>query len=309
MGHGNLETNRRGDPMTRADRSRLRRILDHLAEQRLWGFPLACGTTGKIPLVKWREFQSRAATFDEIASWCEQFPDAGVAIPTGPATRLFVVDADSIEAIEWLELRHMPETVLVRTRKGLHYYFQYPVATQVSNSASSLAPGVDIRGAGGMVAAASTRNGDFEYRYEPRHALGELAIADAPDWLINWLLREESKRQVSVKPLRAQQFDGQVGAWARTIIDDELESLANAGKGCRNDRLSRAAFKLGQLAGGGEADASELSTALHTIADAWPNPSHSHDTIARCFEAGCAHPRQRPPRDVVWLEQAAEAVS
>jgi hypothetical protein len=270
-------------------------ILDHVNKHHLWCFPLDCGAAGKLPLVKWKEFQDRPPSPAEVADWCRRFPDAGAAIPTGPATGIFVVDADSAEAIEWLELRGVPVTVLVRTRKGLHYYFQYPLAIRVNNSAGALALGVDIRGAGGMAVAAGTRNGDFTYHYESGHALGEVAIAYSPNWLIEWLSQQESKRQVTAQPIRPQEFDGRLRAWARKIIGDELAELATAGEGCRNDRLSRAAFKLGQLAGGGEADISELRAALHEVADSWPDErAKSDDTIARCLEAGFAHPRQRP---------------
>ncbi len=266
----------------------------HLAAAGLWAFPLACRDGRKMPLVPWRDLQTHPPTADELEEWRDRFPDAGAAIPTGPATNIFVVDADSTEAIEWLELRGMPATVQVRTRKGRHYYFRYPLTIRVGNSASALAPGVDIRGAGGMVVAAGTRNGNFQYRYELGHALGEVAIDDAPDWLIDWLLREYSKRTAPAMPLRAQQFDGRLRAWARSIIDAELALLAEAGEGRRNHQLSRAAFKLGQLAGGGEADASDLHASLFQVADAWPNRSHSRDTISRCFDAGTACPRQRP---------------
>src|SRR5208282_4628105 len=148
-------------------RRRFERIIDHLNEHHLWGFPLACGAQGKIPLVKWREFQSQPPAAAEIARWIRDFPDAGAGIPTGSATGLFVVDADSPDAIEWLELRGMPETVLVRTRRGLHHLLKWPAGLNVSNSAGALAPGVDIRGTGGMVVAVGTRctNG-FVYHYE-----------------------------------------------------------------------------------------------------------------------------------------------
>jgi putative DNA primase/helicase len=269
----------------------------NLAAAGLWCFPLKIADGRKIPLVPWREYQSRPPNDAELADWNRRFPAAGAGIPTGPATRIFVVDTDSAEANEWLELRGMPATVRVRTRKGRHYYVRYPLAIRVSNSAGALARGVDIRGAGGMVVAAGTRNGDFIYRYDAEHALGEVAIADAPDWLIEWLLKEQSKRQVAVMPLRAQQFDGQVRAWARKIIDAELETLAAAQTGTRNATLARISFKLGQLAGGGEADSSELLAALEAVASTWRDErSKSADTIARAFYGGQAHPRQRPIR-------------
>jgi hypothetical protein len=158
-----------------------------------------------------------------------------------------------------------------------------------------------------MAIAAGTVNpsGDgFIYHYEDGFALGQVAIADPPKWLLDWLLYEDQKRRVASNiPLRPQQFDGKLTAWARKVIDSELNTLIDATEGSRNDSLSRAAFKFGQLAAGGEASGSELLAALHGIADSWPGErAKSADTIARCFQAGSAYPRQRPLRNVVWVE-------
>jgi len=287
-------------------RSRLEGILDHLAEYNLWAVPQLITAEGeKRPLVPWKPYQDRAPTRDEIADWCHRFPHASAAIPTGPGTKLLVIDTDSPDAIEWLEMRGMPETPIVRTRHGLHYYFKYPVdVVVVRNSASALAIGVDIRGAGGMATAAGTLNpcgGGFIYHYDEGHALGEVAIANPPDWLFKWLFQQDQKHRI-VQSATPRQFDGKVSAWARAAIDGELARLADAGPGTRNDTLARVAFKLGALAGGGEADAGELRAALYAIAE-WPDERmKSADTIIRAFNQGMAHPRRAPVRNVVWLE-------
>jgi hypothetical protein len=125
-----------------------------------------------------------------------RFPYAiAIAIPTGPATGICVLDADGTEAVEWVELRGVPATVIVRTKRGFHYYFRYPTDLPVRNSAGRIHTGVDIRGIGGMaIAAGSLRPDDFIYRYVPGRALGEVAIALLPDWLRHWLEQENAPR-------------------------------------------------------------------------------------------------------------------
>jgi hypothetical protein len=111
-----------------------------------------------------------------------------------------------------------------------------------------------------------------------------------PDWLHEWLwsyTRDET-------PTEARPFDGIVSPWAQAIIDDELEQLRATGEGGRNDALARVSFKLGQLAGGGEADGDVLVTDLRAIAADWPDEDKSFDTIARCFAAGLLRPRVAP---------------
>jgi putative DNA primase/helicase len=268
------------------------------ARHGLWTFPLTITDTGeKRPLVRWREFQSREPAAGQVAEWCRRFPDAGAAIPTGPGSGLLVVDADNTDAIDWLECRQMPKTVTLRTPRGRHYYFKYPVGVTVRNSAGAIAPGVDIRGAGGMATAAGTYSpvgGGFIYHFARGHALGEVKIAEAPDCLMEFFVKEDARRSTVQQPIRPQQFDGKVRAWARKIIDSELEALAATAVGARNHALATVAFRLGRLAGGGEADEAELIAALYQVADLWPNQSHSRDTISRAFPAGMQSPRCAP---------------
>ncbi len=282
--------------------SRFGLIAWHLAEHGLRCFPLRIDEDGaKLPLVKWRVYQVARPTRDEINRWVRRFPNAGAAIPTGADTGLIVVDADSPDAIESLETRGMPETVMVRTRRGLHHYLTYPVGVRVGNSAGVIGPGVDIRGSGGMVVAAGTRRPDgFIYHYAEGHALGEVPIAPCPDWLMRWLVDQDSKRLVVSEPVVPHPFNGRISAWARTAIDRELGRLASAANGSRNTTLSAVSFKLGQLAGGGEADGVDLRLAVGAIASRWTDEtSKSLDTIARAFAEGEAHPRCRRVRDAV----------
>src|ERR1700733_10687265 len=172
-----------------ASLGRLNSILHYLEANGLWGFPVGAD---KLPLVPWKQFQTKPPTESETQEWSRRFPNAGAAIPTGKVTGVLVVDADSPDAIEWLEVRGVPETPIVRSPRGLHYYLKYPQGLQVGNSAGQLAQGVDVRGTGGMIIAAGSRRHDgFTYHYEPGHALGAVPIAAPPEWLMHWFMQRQ----------------------------------------------------------------------------------------------------------------------
>jgi hypothetical protein len=122
----------------------------------------------KRPMLEtWRSFQKRHALPAQITQWYLQWPDAGVGIVTGYISRLVVVDLDTLEAVEFvrqLNLRHKPPTV--RTGKGYHLYFQYPVEKSIGNSVGRVYPGVDIRGDGGYVVAPPSIHPDTGRKYE-----------------------------------------------------------------------------------------------------------------------------------------------
>jgi hypothetical protein len=98
----------------------------------------------KEPLVPWKAFQKRKLTEPELTELLEQYPDANVGVVTGTISRIFVLDADAPEVVKnW----GVPETPIVETARGRHYYFQLPKAH--IRSATVIADGLDIRGEGG----------------------------------------------------------------------------------------------------------------------------------------------------------------
>jgi hypothetical protein len=120
------------------------------------GFQLfPCRPQSKEPAVgNWRKL----ATADprKLARWFTDFPDANWAIATGPVSGIFVVDLDGEQGERsWSELCRQNggevNTLTVRTPRGRHLYFTYPDGMVIHNSASKIAPGVDIRGEGGYV--------------------------------------------------------------------------------------------------------------------------------------------------------------
>ncbi|MFF8862015.1 bifunctional DNA primase/polymerase [Streptomyces sp. NPDC015139] len=99
-------------------------------------------------------------------------------------------DTDSSVALRELALRHLftiPETVVVLTPSGgRHLWLTGPPDVVVPNSAGRLAPGIDIRGAGGYLVGPGSRTDHGAYATAPGTA--HLAPAACPPSLLRLLL-------------------------------------------------------------------------------------------------------------------------
>ncbi|MFB7502170.1 bifunctional DNA primase/polymerase [Streptomyces broussonetiae] len=97
---------------------------------------------------------------------------------------------DSSAALRELALRHLftiPETVVVRTPSGgRHLWLTGPPDVVVPNSAGRLAPGIDIRGAGGYLVGPGSRTDHGVYTTAP--GTTHLAPAACPPSLLRLLL-------------------------------------------------------------------------------------------------------------------------
>ncbi|MFH8617951.1 bifunctional DNA primase/polymerase [Streptomyces sp. NPDC017979] len=98
----------------------------------------------------------------------------------GADTRTDHALADSLSSLRDLALRHLftiPETVTVLTPSGgRHLWLTGPANVTVPNSASRLAPGIDIRGAGGYLVGPGSVTTRGTYRLAP----GSARISPAP---------------------------------------------------------------------------------------------------------------------------------
>ncbi|MEU2712687.1 bifunctional DNA primase/polymerase [Streptomyces sp. NPDC007205] len=97
---------------------------------------------------------------------------------------------DSPTALRELALRHLftiPETIVVRTPSGgRHLWLTGPPDVVVPNSAGRLAPGIDIRGAGGYLVGPGSRTDHGVYTTAPGTA--RLAPAPCPPSLLRLLV-------------------------------------------------------------------------------------------------------------------------
>lgn len=146
-----------------------------------------CTSVGKHPRTR---NGSKDASRDRatIRAWWKKWPDANVGIATGPESGLLVLDVDGKageESLIELERRGfiLPDTYSVRTGSGgHHHYFAWPKGADVRNSARRIAPGLDIRGTGGLVAAEPSLHKSGRH-YEVNESATD--PAPCPAWLLS----------------------------------------------------------------------------------------------------------------------------
>ncbi len=167
--------------------SPLKAALDYL--ERGWAvIPVQRGA--KRPLVAWEPYQHRLPTSAEVEAWFAEWPEANIGLVTGAVSGLVVLDIDPAhdgeESLRRLQRRYgpLPETAIVRTGGGgLHFYFRHP-GGEVRNRAG-LAPGIDVRGDGGLIVAPpSLHPSGGRYLWEPAHEPEDTGLAPMPDWLL-----------------------------------------------------------------------------------------------------------------------------
>ncbi len=154
-------------------------------------FPLLKNT--KQPAVKWRKWAA-TATEEDIRGYHARRPDCnwGVALQEGKVA----IDVDNKKGkhggknLQALEDKFgvLPETFTVKTPSGgFHLYFQ----GDGSNTASSLAPGVDTRAVGGfLVCPGSKIDG------EPYTIVHDDAVASLPLWVSKRLKEARKEKDV-----------------------------------------------------------------------------------------------------------------
>lgn len=148
----------------------------------------------------------------------------GVGIATGPDSDVFVLDVDVAgdkrgdQSLAQLEATHgpLPATVEAITPSGgRHLYFQWPLDTDVATNANRLGQHLDIRGHGGQVlapptAAPTVHPGAPPYRWADGHSPDDIAVADAPRWLLALLEPDEPAPTPTTPTLAPVAPDGEL---------------------------------------------------------------------------------------------------
>jgi hypothetical protein len=131
---------------------------DPWAYYRSKGFSVFPVRQDKKPAVKWKEFQERYATDEEIVRWKKA--GFGIGIACGILSNLSVVDLDSDEALTELEALN-PDGIKIPTvvtpTGGTHFYFKYNSSFPRNDTKRGKCKKIDIRSEGGFVVTAPTR--------------------------------------------------------------------------------------------------------------------------------------------------------
>ena len=173
------------------------------AERGLPVFPVR----GKLPLTE-HGFKDASTDADTIRAHWSQWPDANVAIPTGTASGLLVLDIDprhgGDRSLTALAERYgpLPATLEARTGGGgRHLFFALPQGQLIRNSAGKLGAGLDIRGDGGYVVVPPSVHPETKQSYVWAN---REKPAPAPAWLVQALTAPAPvSESVSGAPIRA----------------------------------------------------------------------------------------------------------
>lgn len=106
----------------------------------------------KFPTIKWKEYQTRQATNQELLQWFSNMQNQ-IGIVTGSISKLTVLDADSQQAYQALKEKGIVSCITARTRRGYHLYFKYCPNLKTITEWEGI-KNVDIRSDGGLVVAA-----------------------------------------------------------------------------------------------------------------------------------------------------------
>ena len=262
---------------------------------------------GKLPTTK--EWQTAPrASLEDVLEWGKH---GNIGLRTGQASGGLVAidfDAGANPAFE----AALPKTAGVVTGGGgRHRYFR--TSRAIKNSAGRLdvdengnfvmrpAPKknetgthIDVRGDGGQVVYAGSIHPQTGAVYEWMD--GKPPTADAisalPASLEAVLTAGEGRaRKTTVAPPTNR--PPPTDRYARAALAKEVDAVANAAEGCRNDTLNRAAYNLGQLVGAHRLDEADVVDEL-VRASALP-VEEAKKTIASGLAAGKQNPR--PPEE------------
>ena len=81
----------------------------------------------KKPIGSWTKYQTERMTPDEAFDYFTKNPDANMGMVTGEISGISVIDIDGKEGFDALndaKIR-LPDTTIVKTPRGWHYYYKY----------------------------------------------------------------------------------------------------------------------------------------------------------------------------------------
>ena len=164
-----------------------------------------CSPINKQPLIE-HGFKAASTDPETIKAWFRKWPNAMLAVATGAASGVVVLDVDRDDEkglhgeaslaglLNGASLP--PDLTAVRTpRGGRHIYFRYPEGVTIRNSAGKLGPGLDVRGEGGYVIVPPSVMSDGKaYTW-----LSQATLNAMPEWLLDRIAALKGQCQKSAK--------------------------------------------------------------------------------------------------------------
>ena len=149
----------------------------------------------KHPAIKWKEYQDRAVTKDEILNWYAKFA-GGLGFITGAISGVIVIESDGLAGetvLDHFEHVHgpLPKTLTIQSgsKRGFHRHFRHP-GSMIKTTANTNIQ-IDIRADGGFCVLPPSRHkcgGLYE-------VVVEAEPAELPAGLLEFIGKKEAEAQ------------------------------------------------------------------------------------------------------------------
>jgi hypothetical protein len=254
---------------------------------------------GKRPLVPWRE----ASTTDVDAHhfwWEQDHPDAGIAVDCGKSG-LVVIDVDNNESFESfvrqliedgeLESEELDTFIQFTPSGGMHLVFSAP-ASNVKNSVSKLAQGVDVRAGGGYIVAHPSPNYNCNVAFDAEDISDVLRTLPA---VFERLASASNETEIAQQPEFASPSGLTRLEWGERRLEENVLAIMNSQQGTRNQTLNIAALKVFRAVKGGHIDHKKAWDAVREAGlQCGLNATEVDRTMASAWGAAePAHPEER----------------
>jgi hypothetical protein len=251
-----------------------------------------CRQPGKHPRTS-DGFHDATTDARSVARWWHRWPHANIGIPTGPPSRLAVIDLDGPDGVAtWQHLTadHVGvDTATAMTPHGRHHWYRLPDGMLVPRSIRGLGDGIDLLGSDGYAIAPPSTitvctkhdNADAAcgtaYAWTPRTR----RLAPLPAWIPRHLnnrrrtarndhtdrCTRERPPTATAQPSRQRGRVRHARRYALAALRGETERVAGAEPGRRNDTLNYAAWRLARHLHNGALTEAEIRDALARAAD------------------------------------------
>ena len=223
----------------------------------------------KAAAVPWADFRHTRPTQDDIYRWFVAARHPGVAVLTGLASHLVVLDFDQPALYDRFRQQHpdLARTFTVATPRGVHLWFHLPPGRQLS---SRRAPGVDLLAEGRYAVAPPSRlqNGAYTVQDDTPRRFLDAASADAINAFLDALQAETTGKPACADNLAAVSTTAQTQLTAAALQRLYLDAAPRSG---RNNALFAAAC-VARDCGWRAADVTDALADLHVVQP--PSPNH-----------------------------------
>lgn len=233
--------------------------------------------SGKVPAVTyWQPFQRRAASAGIIRNWYESGLLHNVGIICGEVSRgLVVIDLDGQRAVDLFALRwprFMPTySVTSGSGKGMHLYYYAGIVPPTTRVTGLEIGNIELRSNGHYIVAPPSIHPDSGKPYTVARTEAIMRVENFTP-IVEWIKVLMRQKHGGTLPPTSGKVHHNT-AYGMAALRGEAAEVARTAPGGQNDRLYRAALKMGSLIADGKLDRGSVEQALM-------NASHANGYIA-----------------------------